>query len=317
MKTSLIRSFYAALLPAACFLTSVSTQAKDTEVAVSLPNLAWAATAFMGRCAQDEGKKLGVNVVLIDAQGDTSKEASDLRGVVTRGVDGIVIEPVDEEASASAIDDIMADKIPLVTFCSVVKGTTKPTVHFGANQEAVGAAMAEALEKKFSNGGKFIFLDGEPGSGSAVLRAKGFFDAIEKVKDKYQLVARQTAKWQRPEGLRVTQNILTSLGYQPDAIVSANDDMALGAIEALRSENLSAGKVTVIGCDAMPDALNAVKDGWMYATVDQRLGGQVRTALDAMTAFLRDKRPLTAQTLAPVIVTSANISDAEQGSVVK
>lgn len=110
---------------------------------------------------------------------------------------------------------------------------------------------------------------------------------------------------------------MTSPGYQPDAIVSANDDMALGAIEALHSENISAGKVTVIGCDVMPDALNAVKDGWMYATVDQRLCGQVRTALDAMTAFLRDKRPLTAQTLAPVIVTSANIPDAEQGSVVK
>lgn len=317
MKISLIRSFYAALMPAVCLLTSRVAEAKDTEVAVSLPNLAWAATAFMGRCAQDEGKKLGVNVVLIDAQGDTSKEASNLRGVVTRGVDGIVIEPVDEEASASAIDDMMAEKIPLVTFCSVVKGTTKPTVHFGANQEAVGAAMADALEKKFPNGAKFIFLDGEPGSGSAVLRAKGFFEAIDKVKEKYQLVARQTAKWQRPEGLRVTQNILTSLGYQPAAIVSANDDMALGAIEALRSENISAGKVAVIGCDAMPDALNAVKEGWMYATVDQRLGGQVRTALDAMTTFLREKKSLTPETLTPVIVTSANITDAEQGSAAK
>jgi inositol transport system substrate-binding protein len=317
MKISLTPYLYAALWPAVCFSNLLSAQAKETEVAVSLPNLAWAATAFMGRCAQDEGKKLGVNVVLVDAQGDTSKEASDLRGVVTRGVDGIVIEPVDEQASASAIDDIKAEKIPLVTFCSVVKGTAEPTVHFGANQEAVGAAMAEALEKKFPNGAKFIFLDGEPGSGSAVLRAKGFFDAIEKVKDKYQLVARQTAKWQRPEGLRVTQNILTSLGYQPDAVVSANDDMALGAIEALRSEKISPGKVAIIGCDAMPDALNAVKEGWMYATVDQRLGGQVRTALDAMTAFLRDKKPLTAQTLAPVIVTSANITDAEQGSAAK
>jgi inositol transport system substrate-binding protein len=107
--------------------------------------------------------------------------------------------------------------------------------------------MAEALEKKFPNGAKFIFLDGEPGSGSAVLRAKGFFGAIEKDKDKYKIVARQTAKWQRPEGLRVTQNILTSLGYQPDAIVSANDDMALGAIEALRTEKIVEGKVAVIG----------------------------------------------------------------------
>jgi inositol transport system substrate-binding protein len=265
----------------------------------------------MGRCAQDEGKKLGVSIVVVDAQGDTSKEASDLRGVVTRGVDGIVIEPVDEQASAAIIDDLASEKVPVVTFCSVVKGTAKPTIHYGADQEAVGRAMAGALEKKFPNGAKFIFLDGEPGSGSAVLRAKGFFDAIEK--DKYKIVARQTAKWQRPEGLRVTQNILTSLGYQPDAIVSANDDMALGAIEALRTENVAEGKVAVIGCDAMPDALNAVKDGWMYATVDQRLGGQVRTALDAMTAFLRDKKALAPAILAPVIITSANITDAEQG----
>jgi inositol transport system substrate-binding protein len=286
---------------------------KNPEIAVSLPNLAWAATAFMGRSAQDEGKKLGINIVIIDAQGDTSKEASDLKGVITRGVDGIVIEPVDEQASAAAIDDVVTEKIPVATFCSVVKGTTKPTIHYGADQEAVGRAMAEALKKKFPGGAKLIFLDGEPGSGSAVLRAKGFFDVIEKEKEKYQVVARQTAKWQRPEGLRVTQNILTSLGYQPDVIVSANDDMALGAIEALRSEKLPAGKVTVIGCDAMPDALNAIKEGWMYASVDQRLGGQVRTAIEAMTAHLRDKKPLTATTLAPVIITSESITEAEQG----
>jgi inositol transport system substrate-binding protein len=302
-------------------LVSVSVplcaETKNPEIAVSLPNLAWAATAFMGRCAQDEGKKLDVNVVIVDAQGDTSKEATDLRGVLTRGVDGIVMEPVDEEASAAIVDDLVSEKVPVVTFCSVVKGTAQPTTHYGADQEAVGRSMAEALENKFPNGAKFIFLDGEPGSGSAVLRAKGFFDAIEQQKDKYKVVARQTAKWQRPEGLRVTQNILTSLGYQPDAIVSANDDMALGAIEALRTENIAAGKVAVIGCDAMPDALNAVKDQWMYATVDQRLGGQVRTALDAMAGFLRDKKALTPATLAPLIVTSGNIADAEQGSAGK
>jgi inositol transport system substrate-binding protein len=313
MKVYLSWQRYLTALSAVFLSFPLMVEAKNLEIGVSLPNLAWAATAFMGRCAQDEGKKLGLDVVVVDAQGDTSKEASDLRGVVTRGVDAIVIEPVDEQASAAIIDDLVSEKVPVVTFCSVVKGTAKPTIHYGADQEAVGRAMAEALEKKFPSGAKLIFLDGEPGSGSAVLRAKGFFDAIEKEKDKYEIVARQTAKWQRPEGLRVTQNILTSLGYQPDAIVSANDDMALGAIEALRTQNVAAGKVAVIGCDAMPDALNAVRDGWLYATVDQRLGGQVRTALDAMTAFLRDKKALTPAILAPVIITSANITDAEQG----
>jgi len=301
---------YAGIL---CFGPSLQAASRSPEIAVSLPNLAWAATAFMGRCAQDEGKKLGVNIMVVDARGDTSKEASDLRSVITRGIDGIVIEPVDEHASAAVIDDLVSDKVPVATFCSVVKGTKEPTVHYGADQEAVGKAMAEALKQKFPNGAKLIFLDGEPGSGSAVLRAKGFFDAIERDKDKYNVVARQTAKWQRPEGLRVTQNILTSLGYQPDVIVSANDDMALGAIEALRSEQLSPGKVAVIGCDAMPDALSAVKEGWMYATVDQRLGGQVRTAIDGMVAFLREKKPLTPTTLAPVIVTNNNLAEAEQG----
>jgi inositol transport system substrate-binding protein len=226
MKMHLSLPWSLTALATLCLALPLSAEAKNPEVAVSLPNLAWAATAFMGRCAQDEAKKLGVDVVIVDAQGDTSKEASDLRGVLTRGVDGIVMEPVDEQASAAIVDDLVSEKVPVVTFCSVVKGTAQPTIHYGADQEAVGRAMAEALEEKFPNGAKFIFLDGEPGSGSAVLRAKGFFDAIEKEKDKYQVVARQTAKWQRPEGLRVTQNILTSLGYQPDTVMSANDDMA-------------------------------------------------------------------------------------------
>src|ERR1700724_4463088 len=90
-----------------CLSFPLTVEAKNVEIGVSLPNLAWAATAFMGRCAQDEGKKLGVNVVIVDAQGDTSKEATDLRGVLTRGVDGIVMEPVDERASAAIVDDLV------------------------------------------------------------------------------------------------------------------------------------------------------------------------------------------------------------------
>src|SRR3984893_16229611 len=125
-----------------CLSFPLTVEAKNVEIGVSLPNLAWAATAFMGRCAQDEGKKLGVNIVVVDAQGDTSKEASDLRGVVTRGGDGIVIEVFYEHAWAVITDDLDSDKAPEVTFCSVVKVTAKPPIHYGADQEAVGRAMA-------------------------------------------------------------------------------------------------------------------------------------------------------------------------------
>jgi ABC-type sugar transport system substrate-binding protein len=104
----------------------------------------------------------------------------------------------------------------------------------------------------------------------------------------------------------------------PDVISCANDDMALGALEALKARNLI-GKVKLIGFDALPEALGQIKAGNMTATIEQLPGGQVRGAMEALVAYLRDgKKPAEQVTLlTPIAITSDNLNQAERLNEVK
>jgi inositol transport system substrate-binding protein len=125
-------------------------------------------------------------------------------------------------------------------------------------------------------------LSGEPGASAAIDRSNGFNKAIKAAGDKYKVVANQTANFQRGQGMTVTKNLLTALGTPPDVIVASNDDMALGAVSALQQTGIAKGKVAVVGYDALPDALRAIRAGDMAATIEQSPGKQARTALDVL-----------------------------------
>jgi inositol transport system substrate-binding protein len=177
--------------------------------------------------------------------------------------------------------------------------------------------MAKFVIDKFPNGAKIILLTGQPGSSSAIDRAQGIRDTIKAVGDRYQLVADQTANWSRAEALTITQNILTSLGNPPDAILASNDDMALGALQALQQAGIPKGKVVVLGYDAIPEGLAKVRDGELVATVEQLPGQQVKNAVDALVAFLRDKKPLETLKLDPILIKKSNLNQAERISEVE
>src|SRR5260370_37830470 len=96
---------------------------------------------------------------------------------------------------------------------------------------------------KFPNGAKIVFIKGKRGGRAAIDRAKGVHDTIKGAGEKYKIVGEQTANWARSERLTVTKNVLTSLGYTPDANNAVNDDMALGALDALHLLGIPAGKI--------------------------------------------------------------------------
>src|SRR5260370_12915239 len=105
---------------------------------------------------------------------------------------------------------------------------------------------------KFPNGAKIVFIKGKRGGRAAIDRAKGVHDTIKAAGEKYKIVAEQTANWARSESLTVTQNVLTSLGYTPDAIIAANDDRPLGALEALHQMGIPTGNILVFGLYELP-----------------------------------------------------------------
>lgn len=271
----------------------------------------------MSKAAIAEGKVLGVNIVIVDGQANSPKQSADVENAITQGVAGIILAPTDAKALASAVDDAAKEGIPLITVDRRVEGTAKPVPHVGADNIVGGRKMVELGVKNFPDGADIVVLLGQPGSSSAIDRARGIHEALKAAGAKYKIVAEQTANWKRDEGLTVTQNILTSLGGKvPNLLISCDDDMALGAIEAIDTAG-NKGAIKVIGFNATPEALAKVKSGEMLGTVEQDPNRQIVAALRTLVAQIRDKKPMESAAIEPVLITSANLSAAARYAELK
>lgn len=319
-QTHLRKAIYAAatIAAAALALPSAPAYADNERVAALFHNMAEPFFVFMNRELQDEAKKLNIKLSVIDGQASSPKQSADVSNALTRGVDGIIIAPTDAKAMAYAINEVLDDKVPVLTVDRRVEGAKQEVPHVGADNVAGGRMMAEWVIKQFPDGARIVFLTGQPGSSSAIDRATGVHNALRKAGPQYKIVAEQTANWARDQGLTVTLNILTSLsGTPPQVIVSANDDMALGAAEAIQSAGLADLGIQVLGYDASPDALKKVRDGEMAATVEQSPGRQIRTALQILVANMRDQTVMQSAAIEPILITNANLADAARFNEVK
>ena len=187
---------------------------------------------------------------------------------------------------APALQQAVDAGIPVVTIDRRVDNVPGILAHVGADNVKGGEAQGELIMKLFPDGATIINLLGSPGASPAIDRAKGLHNILDAHADKYKFVFEQTANFNRADGLSVTESALGGMDGPPDVIVAGNDDMALGAIEALKARNYEG--VTVIGFDALPEALVAVRDGSLTATVEQFPGGQSRGAVQALVKFLRE-----------------------------
>ncbi|MBV8588317.1 MAG: substrate-binding domain-containing protein, partial [Verrucomicrobia bacterium] len=233
-------------------------------------------------------------------------------------VDGIVISPNDVDALAPALQEAIDAKIPVVTFDRRVNKVPGILTHVGADNVKGGEAQGQLIEKLFPNGATVMNLQGQSGASPAIDRNKGLHNVLDQAKDKYKIVFEDTAAFARDKGLSVTESALAGMPKPPDVISCANDDMALGALEALKARNL-VGKVKLIGFDALPEALGQIKAGNMTATIEQLPGGQVSGAMEALIGYLRDgKKPAEQVTLlTPIAITSDNLDKAERLNEVK
>jgi inositol transport system substrate-binding protein len=302
-------------------VASGPTQAADKHLTIlmAVPDLAFPFFVHMIDEGKDEANKLGnIELIIGDGQRSSPKETADVEAAITKGVDGIVISPNDADALAPGLQEAVDAKVPVVTIDRRVNKVPGILGHVGADNVKGGQAQGELIEKLFPNGGTVMNLQGQSGSSPAIDRNKGLHDVLDKAKDKYKIVFEDTAGFDRAKGLSMTESALASMKTPPDVIVCANDDMALGALEALKARNLI-GKVKLIGFDALPEALGQIKAGNMTATIEQMPGGQVKGALDTLVSFIREgKKPAQAVTLlTPIAITSDNLNQAERLNEVK
>jgi inositol transport system substrate-binding protein len=201
----------------------------------------------------------------------------------------------------------------VVTIDRRVAGVEGILAHVGADNVKGGEAQGAWVMENFPNGASIVNLQGQPGASPAIDRNKGLHVALDKAPDKYRFVAEQTANFARDQGLSVTESLLAGMSTPPDVIVAANDDMALGAVEAVKARGL-ADKVKIIGFDALPEALAAVRDGGLAGTVEQFPGGQSRKAMQIMVEHLKDQKAPESDLvlLTPIVITKDNLDKSER-----
>lgn len=277
----------------------------------SVPSLSFPFFVHMLNQIKAEAQAQGVNLIESDGQNAAPKQTADIEAAIVQKVNAIVISPLDVNALAPAVEQAVQAGIPLVTIDRRVDGVEGILAHVGADNVKGGEAEAQAVIDAFPNGAKIFHLQGQPGAGPAIDRNKGVHNVIDPVKDKYQIIFEQTANFARAEGLSVTEAGLAANG-KPDAIICANDDMALGAMEACAARGFT--DVKIYGFDALPEAIAAVRDGKLAGTVEQFPGEQSRTAVRIAVAYARDQTEPKEKVvlLTPIVIGKDNIDKAER-----
>lgn len=230
--------------------------------------------------AQDAADDLGVELVVVDSQDDPAREASNVQDLIQQGVDALLINPTDSDAVAPSVQRANDAGIPVFT---VDRGASGGDVvaHIASDNVAGGEMAAEFLVDAIGGSGSVVELQGIPGTSAARDRGEGFNNVVSGVSG-VEVVAAQTANFNRTEGLNVFQNILQAED-DIDGVFAHNDEMILGAIQAAEAAG-RAGDIVFVGFDAVDDAVAAVEAGRLAATVAQQpaeigaLG--VQTAVD-------------------------------------
>jgi ABC-type sugar transport system substrate-binding protein len=302
-------------LSLAGLLAATPGQTQDLTIAFSTPGLVFPFFVHMQKQFNDEAASIGgITVQNYDGEDQTTKQTADVEAAITSGVDGLVISPKDSVAMAPAVRQAVEAGIPVVTIDRRVDGVEGILGHVGADNVKGGEAQGNLIVAMFPDGAKIVNLQGTPGASPAIDRNAGVHNVLDSMADKYVFVAEQTGNFKREEGASVTEAILAGLDGPPDVIVAANDDMALGAMQVAQEQGLD---VAIIGFDALPEALAAVRDGTLTATIEQMPGGQSRGALHTMVEFLRNgTKPEPLVLLTPIAITKDNLDQGERLSEV-
>jgi len=216
--------------------------------------------------AEDKANELGIELLVVDARDDPAKQLNDIEDLILQRVDMILVNPTDSDAIVAAVEEANDAKIPVITVDRSANGG-KVLVHIASDNIAGGRMAGSFIAEQLGGKGKVIELVGVPGTSSARERGQGFNEEISKYPG-IEVVARQTANYNRAEGLTVMENLLQAYP-DVDAVFAHNDEMALGALEAIKA----AGKlqdIIVVGFDATPDALASVEKGELSATIAQQ-----------------------------------------------
>lgn len=261
----------------------------------------------------DYAKSLdGVTLQVEDAQNDVAKQLSQIQNFIASGVDAIIVNPVDTSATA-AMTKLAADaKIPLVYVNRQpidVDALPDNAAFVASNEVDSGTLETKEVCKLLGGKGNIVVMMGELSNQAAVQRTADVHDVLATPEcSGLKIVEEQTANWSRTQGSDLMTNWL-SAGLQFDAVVANNDEMAIGAIQALKASGRAMDSVVIGGVDATQDALAAMAAGDLDVTVFQNAAGQGQGSVDAALKLARGEAVDQKVWIPFELVTPANLAD--------
>lgn len=252
-------------------------------IGVSLMNLSNEFIVMLNQSMEQKAEELGVRLIVSDAQRSPEKQIQQIENFIAQKVDAIILNPCELEASSPAVDKALAAGIPIVNVNSETR--SKPTAFVGSHDEESARIAMEYIASRLGGKGNILMMQGFMGQAAQLKRDAGAREVLA-AHPGVTLLASQTAEWDRAKAMSLMENWIQSYGSQIHAVFAQNDEMGMGALLALERAGIK-DKVVVTSIDAIADALQAVKDKRLDATVFQNAKAQGATAVENAVKIIR------------------------------
>jgi inositol transport system substrate-binding protein len=279
---------------------------KKYVIGVSYQDLKSEFTIRMQKALRAKAKAMGVELIETDGQGKGETQVGQIENFIVQEVDAIILQPIEKDATAPAVEKANEAGIPIVVVNAKTSNVEKANAYVGSDDVIAGKLEMEEMAKRMDGKGNIIIIHGPWGNSAQLQRKQGVSEVLKKYPN-IHIVFEQTGNWDRAQGLSVMENVLSG-GKLVNAVVSQNDEMAIGAYKAIEA----AGKqkeILVSGIDAIDDALTFLKEGKLACTVFQDAKGQGSLAVQLASELAAGKKIAHDNFIPFELVTKENMDD--------
>ena len=298
----IVATMLAALL-ASC---APAPAAQDKPFAFFISHMTNAFTNELSAAVKNKAAELGVEVVVYDGEKDVAKQVSQIESAINQGIAGLVIEPVSVDGVVPALEAAKAAGIPVAVVNQKISKPEAADSFVGVENFDGGVLEMKTAAEAIGGQGNVAFLLGPLGSDAQIGRTDGYYEVLKDYPD-IQVVFEQTANWTTDEALALVENWLQA-GTEINAIVANNDGMAMGALKAVEDAKML-DEILIYGLDATPDALAAVKEGRLTATISQGTTAQGETAMETVYKLATGEEVDAEIILGFILITKDNVDD--------
>ncbi|NLX64215.1 MAG: substrate-binding domain-containing protein [Clostridiaceae bacterium] len=206
-----------------------------------------------------------MEIIVTDGNNDSAKQVSDVEDLIAQGIDALIISPLTAEALTDVCAKAMEKGIPVITLDRNVN--TEVTTYIGAENKPMGVASAKLLAEMTNKKARIIEIQGTAGASATIDRHDGFVEELANYPE-MKIIAEQYCDYLRENAMKFMEDMLQRFGPgEIDAVYAHNDEMALGALEAIRAAGRENEGIILIGMDGTEVAFEAIKNGSMAFTV--------------------------------------------------